>query len=934
MIPRLLTSPNLRGVARRGLLLVSVLLVAFGIHMGRRAVAGPVPEGLTAADWSQISAMLPDSSAPEQQAYLKGINAQAGSYFGWSVAMDGDTVVVGAPYEDSAGEASAGAAYVFVRNGATWSRQAYLKAENAEAGDFFGISVAVNGDTVVVGAFRENGNAAGDPDDNSAPWAGAAYVFARNGTSWSQQAYLKAENAEADDWFGESVAVSGDTVVVGANGEDGNSASGPDDNSAEGAGATYVFTRSDGTWSQQAYLKAANVGIGDVFGSSVAVEGDTAVIGAWGEDSNGIDGPEDNSGLDVGAAYVFTRSGQSWSQQAYLKGDNAANHDHFGDSVDVDGDTVVVGAYLKPGNGKSFKGAAYVFTRNGVVWSQQAYLEAANGGASNYFGHSVAVDGDTVIGGAYGEAGNGVGGPDEKSAPGAGAAYVFTRDGVSWSQQGYLKGAVQAWAYGWFGYAVAVDGDTVVIGAPFEDGNGRTDAGAAYVFTRSGGTWNRQAHLKAANAEGHDFFGVSVAINGDTIVVGAPEEDGNDAGDPNDNSAEEAGAAYVFVRSGETWSQQAYLKASNTGEYDHFGHAVAVDDDTVIVGAPYEASNGMDGPDDNSAPQAGAAYVFVRTGPSWSQQAYLKAANADATDRFGNAVTLDGDTVVVGAHYEAGNGTGGPDDNSAGLAGAAYVFVRNGATWSQQAYLKAANAGYGDEFGTSVAVAGDTVVIGAWTEAGNGTGGPTDNSSPNAGAAYVFTRSGSTWSQQAYLKAANADAHDRFGLSVDIDGDTAVVGAWSEAGNGTDGPGDNSAFGAGAAYVFTRNGESWNQLAYLKAANADAGDYFGNSVVVSSDTVIIGAPSEASNGTDGLEDNSAPGAGAVYVFILPAVTATPTPTMTATSTATATPTPTTTATSTSTVTASPSATPTATVTVATLEPADEFAYLPVIIHQK
>src|SRR6266568_2258439 len=242
-----------------------------------------------------------DASTIAQQAYLKASNTGAGDAFGWSVAVSGDTVVVGAVVEDSnatgvngnqannsAGDS--GAAYVFVRSGTNWAQQAYLKASSTGGGDAFGQSVAVSGDTVVVGAHFEDSNATGvngNQANNSAGDSGAAYVFARSGTNWAQQAYLKASNTDADDQFGFSVAVSGDTLVVGAWTEASN-ASGvngdQNDNSALGAGAAYVFVRNGTNWSQQAYLKASNTEAGDNFGLTVAVSGNTVVVGSLGED--------------------------------------------------------------------------------------------------------------------------------------------------------------------------------------------------------------------------------------------------------------------------------------------------------------------------------------------------------------------------------------------------------------------------------------------------------------------------------------------------------------------------------------------------------------------------------------------------------------------------------------------------------------------------
>jgi uncharacterized membrane protein len=469
------------------------------------------------------------------------------------------------------------------------------------------------------------------------------------------------------------------------------------------------------------------------------------------------------------------------------------------------------------------------------------------------------------------------------------------------AQQAYAK-ASNSDANDVFGISVAVSGDTVVIGAFHEDSNATgvngnqsdnsaIESGAAYVFVRNGTTWTQQAYLKASNTDVNDMFGISVAISGDTIVVGAPFEASNATGvngNQDDNSAQQAGAAYVFVRNGTTWSQQAYLKASNTDPVDEFGISVAVSGDTVVVGAHYESSvaRGVNGDQtDNTACQAGAAYAFVRNGTTWSQQAYLKASNTVAKSscgmvnaQFGSAVAISGDTIVVGALAEDSNATGingNEDDHSAFGSGAAYIFARNGTSWSQQAYVKASNTDIFDSFGQSVAVSGDTVVVGAWIESSNATGvngNQADNSAVQAGAAYVFTRNGTTWSQQAYLKASNTDAHDFFGLSVAASGDTVVVGAYSESSKATGIDGDqtdNSALGAGAAYVFVRSGVTWMQQAYLKASNTDANDFFGRSVAVSGDTVVVGAFTESSNanGINGDQsDDSAPGAGAAYVF--------------------------------------------------------------------
>jgi hypothetical protein len=487
------------------------------------------------------------------------------------------------------------------------------------------------------------------------------------GPSFAQQAYLKAANAEEFDNFGTSAAISGDTIVIGAINEDSsqttitNGETASADNSAVSTGAAYVFVRSGSTWVQQAYLKAPNTGAVDRFGVSVAIDGDTIVVGADREDSNqtiitnGPTASANNSATDAGAAYVFVRNGENWTAQAYLKAPNAGADDQFGSSVAISGNTIVVGARLEDSNQTTITdggtasannsaenaGAAYVFVRSGTTWSQQAYLKAPNAEAGDLFGSSVAISGDTIVVGARFESSNQT---------------------------------------------------TITHGGTASADNSADRSGAAYVFVRSGTTWIAQAYLKASNAEANDQFGENVAIVGDTIAVGARFEDSGQTTITHgttasaNNSVADAGAIYVFVRSGTSWSQQAYLKATNAEADDQFGGSVAIDGNTIVVAAQREDSNqtaithGPTASADNSAENSGAAYVFMRNGTTWSQQAYLKTANADSDDTLGNSMAINGDTIVLGTLYEDSgqttitNGPTASADNSATSAGAAYVF--------------------------------------------------------------------------------------------------------------------------------------------------------------------------------------------------------------------------------------------------------------------
>jgi hypothetical protein len=389
-------------------------------------------------------------------------------------------------------------------------------------------------------------------------------------------------------------------------------------------------------------------------------------------------------------------------------------------------------------------------------------------------------------------------------------------------------------------------------------------------------------YLKASNTNAEDLFGLSVALSGDTLVVGAPYEASSATGvngDQTDNSAQVSGAAYVFTRTAGGWAQQAYLKASNSGAGGLFGYSVALAGDTLAVGAPFEASNatGVNGNQaDNSAPHAGAVYVFTRTGNVWTQQAYLKASNTEAGDEFGVAVALVDETLAVGAWREDSGATsvnGNQADNSYPEGGAVYVFTRAAEVWTQQAYLKPSL--YQGWFGRSLALAGDTLAVGAPLEGGAATGvngNDANNTALHAGAVYVFTRAAGAWSQQAYVKASNTDAGDRFGEGLSLDGDTLVVGARFEASAATGVNGDqtdNSAPNSGAAYVFTRSAGVWAQQAYLKASNAGANHNFGGRVAVLGDLLAVSSWTENSDGTgiNGEQRNSnAPLSGAVYLF--------------------------------------------------------------------
>jgi hypothetical protein len=429
--------------------------------------------------------------------------------------------------------------------------------------------------------------------------------------------YLKSSNTRRDAKFGSSLGMSDDVLAVGATYES---------STTTNAGAVYIFSHSGTNWSGPIYLQASNTRAHAHFGASLALSTDTLTVGAPNESSGakGIGGDKfDSSAAGSGAVYVFTRSGGSWGQEMYIKASNTSVYSGFGSSLAIDGDTLAVGAPGEPsGNGQQTdttapdSGAVYVFTRSGGVWTQQAYIKASNISASR-FGTATALRGDTLAVGAVGESsGNGI--PTDISARNAGAVYIFTRSGTTWSQQAYLK-SPKPQIDAFFGGSVAMAADTVAIGAAGESRSaapGDTNAGAVFVFTRSGANWSLQSSVRASNTAPEDEFGGAVALTDDKLVVGATGESSGSTGINGGQlnlGTPRSGAVYVYTRSGTSWAQSAFVKASNTRADSFFGRSVALRGETLAVGADGESSNatGIDGNQpDTSAPNAGAGYVI------------------------------------------------------------------------------------------------------------------------------------------------------------------------------------------------------------------------------------------------------------------------------------------------------------------------------------
>jgi uncharacterized repeat protein (TIGR01451 family) len=798
---------------------------------GVEDTAAVPPAGLTSAEWRSVleqtprAALQASGSEPKfsQVAKLVAGDGAPGDFFGLSADVSGDTAVVGAPHEDD----DTGAVYLFVRNEGgkdNWGEVVKLIASDGVPGDRFGNSVAIDGDTVIVGAegalslqgvaylfVRNEGGqdnwgevakliasdgaaedrfgcsvaASGDrvlvgaPQDDA--WTGAAYLFARNKDgedTWGEVVKLTASDGQDNDLFGVSVAIDNDTLAIGVWGDDGH------------RGSAYVFERNqdgDDNWGQVRKLPVGGLEPQDWFGFAVDISGDLVVAGAWGDD---------DLGATAGAAYLFRRNEgglDNWGQVAKLTADDGGPEEYFGVSVSIDGDTVAAGAY----GHQDYQGAAYLFRRNkggADNWGQTAKLTAADGVAGDHLGDSLAISGNTLVAGACAADSH------------QGAAYLFQRRGNVWQQQIKVT-ADDGQEEDNFGKAVAMDGDWLVVGALY--GNDPVpNAGTVYLFERNEGgadAWGQVIELFAPGGADHDGFGYSVAISGDIIVVGVPFDD-----DLGYNS----GSAHVFARNqggADAWGQVTQLFASDGGEQHCFGLSVSVNGDIIVVGAPFA--------DDDQ----GAVYLFERNegGPdNWGQIAKRPADDGDPGDYLGYSVAIQGDTVAAGAPNDEENGVS---------AGSAYLFERNEGgpdNWGQVTKIIGDDVADWSLFGFSVAIRDDTLVVGAprldLAPPGPGSAyvferntGGADNWGQVAkltpevsmdydyfgwsvslccdriaasafgmdaerGAAYVFERNAGctdVWGQTAKLIAADGESGDWFGFSVALTADRVASGA-------------------------------------------------------------------------------------------------------------------------------------------------------------
>ncbi len=705
-----------------------------------------------------------------------------GDRFGSTVSISGTLVVVGA-YQDDTGAGNAGSAYVYDLSSGTPTVPVFtLNNPNPAVDDFFGTSVAISGTRVVVGARQ---------DDTGATDAGSAYVYDVSGGTPTVPVFtLNNPGPLDDDQFGRSVAISGTRVVVGADG---------DDTGATDAGSAYVYDLLSGTPAVPVTTlnNPSPVG-GDFFGTSVAMSGSRVVVGA----------DHDNTGGKyTGSAYVYDlTSGTPAMPVTTLNNPNPEDLDFFGISVAISGPRVLVGA-SGDNAGAVDGGSAYVYDLlSGTPTVPSATLTPASQGAGDSFGASVAISGSQVV----------VGAPfEDTGATDAGSAYGYDVGSGTPTVPVAMLNNPGLGGGDTFGYAVAVAGTWMAVGAPFA---GSANAGTVYVYDLGSATPTVPAlTVNNPSPVASDAFGISVAISGTQMVVGAYQDD---------TGAANAGSAYVYDLGSATPAVPVTtLTNPNPAANERFGNAVAISGTRVVVGAYRDGTGATD---------SGSVYVYdLSGGTSALPVATLNNPSPAINDRFGVSVAIAGTRIVVGA-----NG----DDTGATDSGSAYVYdLSSGTPTTPVSTLNNPDPAMSDQFGLAVAIFGTRVVVGALQD---------DTGATDAGSAYVYDLSGGTPTVPvAVLRNPDPANADYFGISVAISGTQVIVGVYGD---------DTGAANAGSAYLYDLSSATpMVPVATLHNPEPTDTDIFGSSVAIDGSTVAIGSPFDDSTFLD---------KGAAYVF--------------------------------------------------------------------
>ena len=554
----------------------------------------------------------------------------------------------------------------------------------------------------------------------------------------------------------------------------------------------------------------------DNFGYSVSISGDLAIVGAYTDDDNGS---------QSGSAYVYSKDQggvNTWGEVKKISASDGAPGDNFGYSVSISGDLAIVGAYRDDDN-EIDRGAAYFYSKNqggNNNWGEVKKIKASDGASNDRFGYSVSISGDLAIVGSY---------LDDDNGSQSGSAYVYSKDQGGVNNWGEVKkiSASDGAPGDNFGYSVSISGDLAIVGAYLDDDNG-SNSGSAYAYSKNqGGVNNWGEVINAIGDPGfsNDNFGRSVSISGDLAIVGAYLD--------NDNGLN-SGSAYIYKRdSSGNWTLVKQLISTDGASFDQFGISVSISGDLVIVGAWNDDDNGSN---------SGSAYVYSKDQGgvnNWGEVKKITATDGASSDQFGYSVSISGDLAIVGAYL---------DDDNGGNSGSAYVYAKDQGgvnNWGEVKKIKASDGASNDDFGFSVSISGDLVIVGAILDNDNGS---------SSGSAYVYYKDHggvNNWGEVKKVTASDGASFDQFGRSVSISGDLAIVGSPFDDDNG------NS---SGSAYVYAKDQggvDNWGEIKKITATDEASNDNFGWSVSISGDLAIIGAYADDDNGSQ---------SGSAYVY--------------------------------------------------------------------
>jgi len=764
--------------------------------------------------------------------------------FGIFVTLNNDYIVI---------KSARGAVYIFKKDEGGSDNWGQIKKIQSNQDNGYNGSVSIDGDYIAVGAPFDNYDISGN---NYLYASGAVYLFKKDqggAENWGQIKKITSPNRNSSDQFGNSVGISDGSLIVGAPYDD------YDDSQnyfSYNAGAAYFFSKDEGgldQWGVVRKVVSSQRAYQGLFGYSVAINGEGAVVGALGEDFN----YSDNVAEYVGGAYIFKRNeggANNWGRIKRLTAQAPNNYDRFGESVAINGDQVVVGAAQY----NLVKGSAFIFRESqggNSNWGMTKMLTANVPQYSDNFGVCVSIDGDnTIVGASHEDEDDNEGNTMES----AGSAFIFNKNlnGVeNWGLQKKLTASTGSRGYALFGHVLAVSGKYAIVGAHGDDldeqgTNPITAAGSAYILYNDAGTW-KQIKKICAPVRGHTYrFGESVAIQGDYAIVGAMYTQ-TDALET--NPVYNAGAAYIFKKDQgglNNWGLVKKITAGSRSSDDLFGASVGISGDYAVVGALFD---GDDANEQNPMTQTGSVYIFKKDAGgenNWGQLKKVTASTRFSFSSFGTSVYMAGDLLIVGSSGEQLTPPGGMYQDS---KGAAYVFDRTlggSDNWGQAHKLTPNVRNTNSNFGISVAITSGYAVVGARDER-------LDASESNyvfaAGAAYIFKKdaAGTGWTQVRKIAATFRSENDSFGKSVAIEGDYVLIGAKSSA----------------SMFKKTLGGnDNWGYFQSLSRTYSFNDDYFGVSVGMAGKYALVGADYHS---RDSYEMNVIPVTGTTYIFYNP-----------------------------------------------------------------